>query len=564
MAVNPQELLQQIVQNYQQDRFDVALQQLLHLQRLVKNNPMVWHLYALTQRKRGELAESERGFKKALKLAPTQHEILNNYGNLLRASNRNKEAKEQFKAALEATPNFVEAHYNLGLLFLEEQDFMPALAHLQRVLKHNPKNLQARIAAAEAYRLQNQPDQALTLLQLNESQASPMFLRARGLCYFALDDIPAALADIEAALALAPSQASLHEAYSDILWLQGDANWLRSYERQLETTPNAGELRLAYAHRLVKAEQLDAATAALQPFFTNNPPYQALLLQGHIERERGDLAKADALLTKALELEPEQQDTLSELFAVKLGQGEVEESLRISKHLIELAPMHQGWWAMHATALKASNDWDAYRTLYNYDELVKAFDVSAGRGDELSEFNQELLAFLEAQHQQKQHPLQQSLRSGTQTEGHLFHQQDELVLQLKDRISGAVTEYIKGLPTDKKHPFLKRKHLDFLYTGAWSVRLNKSGFHRNHYHSEGWISGSFYVSVPKAVNQGGNGWIKFGQADLGRAYQDEPDYIVKPQSGTVVLFPSMMWHGTVPFDDEAFRVTVAFDLVPNS
>jgi hypothetical protein len=29
-----------------------------------------------------------------------------------------------------------------------------------------------------------------------------------------------------------------------------------------------------------------------------------------------------------------------------------------------------------------------------------------------------------------------------------------------------------------------------------------------------------------------------------------------------VLFPSYMWHGTVPFDGQAPRLTIAFDLQP--
>jgi len=29
-----------------------------------------------------------------------------------------------------------------------------------------------------------------------------------------------------------------------------------------------------------------------------------------------------------------------------------------------------------------------------------------------------------------------------------------------------------------------------------------------------------------------------------------------------VLFPSYMWHGTVPFHDKAARTTIAFDVVP--
>jgi hypothetical protein len=37
---------------------------------------------------------------------------------------------------------------------------------------------------------------------------------------------------------------------------------------------------------------------------------------------------------------------------------------------------------------------------------------------------------------------------------------------------------------------------------------------------------------------------------------------VQPRVGTLVLFPSYMWHGTVPFRSTQARTTIAFDVVP--
>jgi hypothetical protein len=40
-----------------------------------------------------------------------------------------------------------------------------------------------------------------------------------------------------------------------------------------------------------------------------------------------------------------------------------------------------------------------------------------------------------------------------------------------------------------------------------------------------------------------------------------PEHLVKPEPGLLVLFPSYMWHGTVPFASEQKRLTCAFDIV---
>jgi hypothetical protein len=37
---------------------------------------------------------------------------------------------------------------------------------------------------------------------------------------------------------------------------------------------------------------------------------------------------------------------------------------------------------------------------------------------------------------------------------------------------------------------------------------------------------------------------------------------VQPVPGRLVLFPSYMWHGTIPFHATTARTTIAFDAVP--
>jgi hypothetical protein len=59
-----------------------------------------------------------------------------------------------------------------------------------------------------------------------------------------------------------------------------------------------------------------------------------------------------------------------------------------------------------------------------------------------------------------------------------------------------------------------------------------------------------------------HGWLKFGESNLGLGGDDRPERFVKPVVGQLVLFPSYMWHGTVPFQSAADRLTIAFDVVP--
>ena len=135
---------------------------------------------------------------------------------------------------------------------------------------------------------------------------------------------------------------------------------------------------------------------------------------------------------------------------------------------------------------------------------------------------------------------------------------------LRRMIEDAVRDYLAGLPEDPDHVFLGRKSASFRFSGSWSVRLRSQGFHLNHLHSEGWISSCYYVALPSAVARGEEGWIKFGETGLCLGEREQVARTLRPEVGKLVLFPSYMYHGTIPFDEaEGHRTTIAFDIVPD-
>jgi hypothetical protein len=158
--------------------------------------------------------------------------------------------------------------------------------------------------------------------------------------------------------------------------------------------------------------------------------------------------------------------------------------------------------------------------------------------------------------------LDQSLRGGTQTDGPLFSRTEPEIRALRSAVVEAIEGYVARLPEpDVRHPLLQRRRdRRVRFAGSWSVRLRGEGFHVSHVHPQGWISSALYVALPPAVNSGAKeGWLQVGQprAELGVAL--DPTAHIKPEPGRLVLFPSWMWHGTMPFP-EGERLTVAFDV----
>jgi hypothetical protein len=87
-----------------------------------------------------------------------------------------------------------------------------------------------------------------------------------------------------------------------------------------------------------------------------------------------------------------------------------------------------------------------------------------------------------------------------------------------------------------------------------------------HVHPLGWISSAYYEQVPPEIRDtdAHGGGIKFGEPDIDLGAQGAARRLIRPAVGRLVLFPSYMWHGTVPFEAGAARTTVAFDVLPKA
>jgi hypothetical protein len=175
---------------------------------------------------------------------------------------------------------------------------------------------------------------------------------------------------------------------------------------------------------------------------------------------------------------------------------------------------------------------------------------------------------LDTLHLASREPLPESVRGGSQTPGQLFGRRDPVIESTRQAMQQAAERWLAQLPSDPQHPFLQRNAGPTRFAGSWSIKLWKAGRHVNHIHSQGWISSAFYVQLPPSVRAAMDGTdagcIQFGQPPLEMGLQLEPRRVLRPEPGKLVLFPSYLWHGTVPFDDDEPRVTVAFDLVPRA
>lgn len=216
-------------------------------------------------------------------------------------------------------------------------------------------------------------------------------------------------------------------------------------------------------------------------------------------------------------------------------------------------------WAYASTAWRLSgdprSDW-----LEGDPRLVSVIDLT----EDMPPLDQ-LASTLRALHVARGEYLDQSVRGGTQTDGPLLSRIDPVIRHLRKAIAGAVEKHLAQLPPpDPRHPTLRhRRDRRVRFAGSWSVRLRSGGRHSNHVHPLGWLSSALYVSLPSRTpgEPEDAGWFTLGQPDGQLEVALPPWRKIEPKAGQLILFPSTMWHGTLPFE-QGERLTVAFDVAP--
>jgi predicted Zn-dependent protease len=246
-----------------------------------------------------------------------------------------------------------------------------------------------------------------------------------------------------------------------------------------------------------------------------------------------------------------------------LAVGDAAEASRVAGALHAEFPLDQNYIALQATAWRLLGD-ERYRALYDYDAFVVPGELAAPHGWPSREaYLEDLVEALDRRHQYATHPFSQSVRHGSQLPS--INKIDEPALKAyPEAAAGPIRKYLEraGKGGD---PLRRRNKGRFEIITAWSIRLPASGFHIDHVHPQGWLSSACHLRLPETL--GGDaraGWLKFGEPGIPTTPKLEAEHFIEPREGVLVIFPSYMWHGTVPFEGKTSRLTVAVDISPGA
>ena len=610
MKQNLRQDLQAIQQQLMAGRFQDGVRLCRQVLSYAPNEPNALYMMGVAAAQLGDANGTRAAFDAALKVTPNRVDLLLNYGNFLRETGALERALQLLLRASELAPKTAGVWQSLSSTQFRLERFDEALESAQKLVSLAPTDAAAwELAAGAAQRAGNR-DRAVQLISsgLEKLPESAKLHYARGQLSREQGDFTAANVAYERAQQLGFTSPELFRNNAEALLEVGrplDAAafaraGLAHYPTDIALHQAATRLHVESeapgdpVGELIKAARIQKTNAALwetaigflkyldrpddeqqllrEALASGSPKTPRLLsLEAIAQADAGNRDQMMRTYEGLLARFPDDASVKFD-FAIQLLKASApERANQLFDDVLKVSPLDQMALGFKSTALRLMGD-NRLNDLVDHDAMVFKVDVPAPEGyASRAEYFAEVASVLESLHHTHAHPIDQSVRGGTQTNGFLFRIAHPVVKQLEQQIRLAVSDALHRFPIDGTHPFWRRnvagtQAADIVFSGAWSVRLSGQGFHTNHMHPKGWISSALYIAVPDEVSGATDdaGYIQFGAPEEKLGLDLPPIRTIKPEVGSLVLFPSYMWHGTIPFSSEQPRITVAFDIVPHN
>jgi tetratricopeptide (TPR) repeat protein len=515
----------------------------------------------------GRFAEAERMLAATLAASPGHEQALATLVRIQMTQGRAAQASETLDSAVGAGAQLTAGLLRLrGSLKLSQARFDEAVTMFREAVVADPSDASAQHALAVALGQTGAHEAAIEAARNAIAKGhDPIAARlVLGRALWESGRAHEAETEFRRIIVQQPTHAAAHTSLADAIWMRtgdlGDAT--AALDASNATAPRSPELRLLKARLLEGAGEVERAYSEIARGLAFAPNHVDLHVGAARTSIAFDATRSLAHAEHALRFAPFPQAPLAILADALLANGHATRAAAAAERLLQIDANDGHAVAVLATAWRLLGD-ARYAALYDYSAFVRAttLDTPAGWPD-LRAWLADLARALHGRHDaMRAHPVTQTLRSGTQIMLRLERDADPAIRALREAIGGPIERYLAALGHGPDR--LRRRNTGrWRLADFWSVRLRDSGYHFNHYHGSGWLSSACYIELPPLAN--GEGWLQFGAPCMATKPALVPDYFVKPEPGLLVLFPSWMWHGTVPFSAKpgASRLTIAFDVLP--
>ncbi len=162
----------------------------------------------------------------------------------------------------------------------------------------------------------------------------------------------------------------------------------------------------------------------------------------------------------------------------------------------------------------------------------------------------------------KENSVQGLLVNGIQTSGNLFCLDYPFIKAMKKALEMKIEKYKQKF----KHSgqgFINNWPENYELR-SWMISMKTGGFLKSHNHEYGWITGSFYLQIPKYNDNNKDAGNLAFSCQGPRYPKKDKDFnltIQKIETRDICIFPSSLFHHTIPFKSTEERICFVFDLV---
>lgn len=283
-------------------------------------------------------------------------------------------------------------------------------------------------------------------------------------------------------------------------------------------------------------------------------------------------AEAAATYVKAITNAPEMSGAWLNLGISLIHLQQPEEAVNALDRHLSLSPLSSKAKAMKLHAYFMQGRTDEATRLFNFARHVKFAKIDVPRGyTDIHQFNGELEVQIRSRPGLRQDFKGIATRNGRQALA-LQVNSPSTIRSLEMTLRPIIDSYISSQEKD-----LAYGGIGLIQGRPYTLNINATildteGYQESHIHPNGVVSGVYYVRIPREIasssvtaeqndDRATAGWLELGRSsrELPEAKIDSA-HRVKPEEGKVYIFPSHIFHRTIPFQSLEPRISVAFDV----
>ena len=394
------------------------------------------------------------------------------------------------------------------------------------------------------------------------------------------------------AIALKPDLAEAHSNLGNTLKKLGRLDEAEvSNTQAIALKPDYAEAHSNLGNTLQELGRLDEAKASYKQAIALKPDYAEVHSNlGNVLKELGRLDEAEVSYTQAIALKPDHAEAHNNLGGMLQELGRLDEAEVSYKQVIALEPENI---TAHSRLLmclfqqdKKSVFFDELDYLINQDETNAIIGSLACRSslkfglEKPNSFCTKPLDYVLHNNLNTRYDFekifvekaksilnenqisdrkQNLLVNGNQTSGNIFDIKNDYTNEIQNIIRSEVEKYRTKFK-ESEEGLIKKMPAEYSLHG-WLISMKSGGNLKPHIHTEGWLSGSIYINVPRKLNvESGSLVVALGKDNDTTDTRINEKKTINVVTGSMVLFPASLMHYTIPFESEEERIVLAFDV----